>query len=119
MKVTELLVVQSKDIKNPKQLKEVFRDKCGVQIDTRVYTTAESILEVGQTLRDLTENTSIDNQIATVEFCGMYAMALAITNPEEYKSVLNQLIEEEEVDITPEEAAEKMLQELEEYRNQA
>ena len=116
MKVTELLVVSSKEIKNPSQLKELFRDKCAVQIDSIIYTSAESIIYIVEVLRDLADSTSVDNQIATTEFCGLYAMALAVAWPEEFESTMKELIAEEESDLTLEEAAKIMFEELEEHR---
>lgn len=116
MKATELCVISSKEIKNPSQLREVFRDKCGVQIDDMVYTSAESILKVGQVLEDLTK-VEVDNELATTEFTGMWAMALSIADPERYRSEMQQMIKENGEDMSIEEAENEWLKELEEERN--
>lgn len=45
--IKNISYISSKAIRNSKQLKEVFRDKCGIEIDGRIYTSIESILDIG------------------------------------------------------------------------
>lgn len=38
--------MNSEEVKLSSQLKEIFRDHCGIMIDGRIYTSLDSILEV-------------------------------------------------------------------------
>ena len=76
--------LSSTEVKTSEQLKEIFRDKCGIEIDGRIYTSIESILDVGYVLVrfvDLEEILDIDREnldLASSEFVRIHAMAYAI-----------------------------------------
>lgn len=72
--------VKSEQITNASQLKEIFRDHCGIEIDGRIYISIESILDVHylcaryafemETICDDDEylDPDADNSVKTCEF---------------------------------------------------
>lgn len=85
--------INSEEVQTSSQLNEIFRDKCGVMIDGRIYTSIDSILEVDylnnryeylceliSKADDINEDDS-DNEVKTPEFMRIGALAFAIRFP--------------------------------------
>lgn len=84
--------INSEEVQTSSQLNEIFRDKCGVMIDGRIYTSINSILEVDylnhryeaecstyMLIEDL--ECDSDNEVKTPEFQRIGALAYAIRFP--------------------------------------
>lgn len=51
----EITYTDSKNITKASQLREVFRDHCGIMIDGIIYTSIQSIMDINQILSTLRE----------------------------------------------------------------
>lgn len=87
--------MNSEEVKLSSQLKEIFRDHCGIMIDGRIYTSIDSILEVDylnhryEAMCDFESQDDFDNDVKTLEFQRIGKLAYAIRFPDNQAVVEN------------------------------